>query len=64
MLTTIPLETGVATILNTPPPEISLLTVVASSSRFASRPLTFAAAVGLGKTYDVYVGLYPGMLTQ
>jgi hypothetical protein len=44
------LETGVAPLLNAPPPEIALLAVVASSSRFASRALTFAAAVGLGKT--------------
>jgi hypothetical protein len=58
------LEIGVAPTLNAPPPETALLAVLASSSRFASRPLTFTAAVGLGNTYDVYVGLYPGMLTQ
>jgi hypothetical protein len=61
------LEIGVAPTLNAPAPETALLAVLASSSRFASRALTFAeafAGVGDGKTYDVYVGLYPGMLTQ
>jgi hypothetical protein len=59
------LEIGVAPTptLKETPPETALLAVVASSRSCASSAAALAG-VGLGKTYDVYVGLYPGMLTQ
>lgn len=66
-LDTTSLVTGVAPTLNEIPLDTALLAVVVSSSMFAIMPFVPAdpwAGVGVGNTYDVYVGLNPGILTQ
>jgi hypothetical protein len=54
------LVTGVVPTLNKMPLDTALLAVVVSSSIFAMMPFALPearAAVGVGNTYDVYVGL-------